>query len=57
MVERGDHTRFAPEALLESPIGGKLGPNQLQRNGPAEVRLVRSIHLSHPAAADQSISS
>src|SRR5262245_42820579 len=51
MVERGKHLRFATEARHAFWIDGEgLGEN-LQRDFTTEVRIARTIHLTHSAFA------
>jgi hypothetical protein len=50
--QRGDRTGFAIEPLAHGGVGQGAGGHGLDRDVPPQPRVVRAIHLAHPAAAD-----
>ena len=44
----------ATEPRLSTGIPGKLGRKNLDRDFPAQARVLRPVHLSHPARAERS---
>jgi len=55
MIERGCKARLAQEALAEGAIVRELGRDQLQRDGPVERELGRSVDHPHAAATDDTV--
>ena len=50
--QRGDRTGLAIEPLAHGRVGQRAGGHGLDRDLPPQPRVVRAIHLAHPAAAD-----
>jgi predicted nucleic acid-binding Zn ribbon protein len=55
MIDRRRHPRLALEALAEIGVARAVGREDLQRDGPAEVELLRAVDDAHPAAADHGL--
>jgi hypothetical protein len=53
MVQRREDLRFATEARHPVGIGEKDVGQEFQRDVPAEGRVARLVHLSHPAGSEQ----
>ena len=51
VVDQRREPRLALEALAEGRIGGAIGRDQLQRDGPPEVELDRPVDDAHAASA------
>ena len=50
MIDQRGEPRLALEALAERRIGGAIGGDQLERDGPPEVELDRPVDDAHAAA-------
>src|SRR5262249_6053538 len=53
MIERRGSTAFALEALYLCVVAGKLGGQDLDCNPAVEHEIVREIHLTHAARAQE----
>ena len=53
VVERRRGLRLAAEPGLEGRVAGEVGAQDLDRDGPAEARVVADVDLGHAAAADE----
>ena len=53
MIEARGNPRLAEKALAESLVVGVTRSEDLEGNVPVEAAVVRAVHLSHAAAADQ----
>ena len=53
VIEARRGARFAHEALHQIGAIATLRAKQLQRDWTIEPRIVRAIHLAHPATAEQ----
>jgi hypothetical protein len=53
MIEARGEPRLTEKALAESVVVGVTRSEELEGDVPVEVSVVRPVHLSHPAAADQ----
>ena len=49
MIQRGDGSRFAGEALAAIRIGGDGVGQDLEGHPPAEFQVLGLVHLAHPA--------
>jgi len=52
MVQRGEQLRFSMEARKTLRVVREAFGHNLERDLPIQLRVARSIHLSHPARAD-----
>ena len=52
MRERGRRARFAHEALAPRRVVGDSGGQHFDRDGTAEARVARAVHVAHAARAD-----
>ena len=57
MIERRRQPRLALEALPKPRIGGPVGRDHLQRNGPPEVELQRPVDDTHAASPERGLDS
>ena len=57
VAQGGQRLRFALEPLLQRGIARGAGPQDLDRHGPVEARVVRAIDLAHAAGFDQRLDS
>ena len=53
VIERGEQLRLSLEAPHALGIARKLGGQDFQRDVPVELRVMRAIHLAHPAHTQQ----
>ena len=52
MVQPGNRFRFALESLFTNRISRKLRRQNLHRHIPAQPRIPRAVHFSHPARTE-----
>ena len=53
MIQARGEPRLTEKALAESVVVGVTRSEELEGNVPVEAAVVRAVHLSHAAAADQ----
>jgi hypothetical protein len=53
VFQRHDELGLAGEALAETLVERKSGRDELDRDRPLQAKVVRPVHDTHPAAADQ----
>ena len=53
MVQRGEHPRLALEAREPIRIARQRARQDLDRDVAPELRVVRAVHLTHAARAEQ----
>ena len=55
MTEVGGGLGLATEALDERPVGGELGEEDLQCDGPVEEGVARQVDVGHAATRDPAV--